>query len=114
MNELLKKIESKDVTENNDLFCLVAALVTKVFEKTKTKGEKKTKTKGEKKQPWWKRRPESQVKELNKDLGKSKKMKRKHQDNLQMRCKLEEKGKPNVKEEILQRILVKTAKINRY
>ena len=37
------------------------ALVTTVFEKTKTKGEKK--------QPWWKRTRESQVKELNKDLG---------------------------------------------
>ena len=35
--------------------------MAKVFEKNKTKGEKK--------QPWWKRRLESQVKELNKDLG---------------------------------------------
>ena len=60
MNGLLKKIESKDVTEDNDLFYLGAALTTTVFEKTKTKGEEK--------QPWWKRRPKSQVKELNKDL----------------------------------------------
>ena len=37
MNELLKNIESKDVTEDNDLFYLGAALVTKVFEKNKTK-----------------------------------------------------------------------------
>ena len=83
MNELLKKIESKDVTEDNDLFYLGAALVTKVFEKTKTKGEKK--------QPWWKRRLESQVKELNKDLERLNallegwKMKKKHQGNLQKR-----------------------------
>ena len=54
---------------------------TKLFEKNKTKGEKK--------QPWWKRRLESQVKELNKDLGRlnalleCKKMKKNHQDNLQ-------------------------------
>ena len=33
MNELLKKIKSKDVTEDNDLFYLGAALVTKAFEK---------------------------------------------------------------------------------
>ena len=33
VNELLKKIESKDVTEDNDLFYLGAGLVTKVFEK---------------------------------------------------------------------------------
>ena len=63
---------------------------------------------------------ECQVKELNKDLGRlnasleAKKMKKRHQDNLQKRYKLKEKGKPKVKEEILQRIKVKTAKINRY
>ena len=44
VNEPLKKIKSKDVTEDNDLFYLGAALVTKVFEKNKIKGEKK--------QPW--------------------------------------------------------------
>ena len=41
VNELLKKIKSKDMSEDNDLFYLGAALVTKVFEKNKTKGEKK-------------------------------------------------------------------------
>ena len=46
MNELLTKIESKDLTWNNDLFYLGAALVTRVFENTKTKGKKK--------QPLWK------------------------------------------------------------
>ena len=57
LNELLKKIELKDVTEDNDLFYLGAALVTKYLKRLKQK------------QPWWKRRLESQVKELNKDLG---------------------------------------------
>ena len=71
MNELLKKIESKDVTEDNDYFYLQAVLVTKVFEKNKAKGEKK--------QSWWKRTMESQP-----DLGglkallEGKKMKKKH------------------------------------
>ena len=37
VNELLKKIESKDVTEDNDLFHVEAALMTKVFEKNKKK-----------------------------------------------------------------------------
>ena len=37
VNKLLKKIESKDVTEDNDLFYLEAALMTKVFEKNKKK-----------------------------------------------------------------------------
>ena len=61
MNEVLKKIDSKEVTEDNYLFYQGAALVTKLFEKTKVKGEKK--------QPWWKGRLESQFKELNKGLG---------------------------------------------
>ena len=112
VNELLKNIESNDVTEDNDLFYLGAALVTKVFEKNKTKDEKK--------QSWWKRKLESQFKELNKNLGRlnallqGKKMKKKHQDNLQKRYKMKEKGKPKVKEEILQRIKAKTGKVNRY
>ena len=112
VNELLKNIESNDVTEDNDLFYLGAALVTKVFEKNKTKNEKK--------QSWWKRKLESQFKELNKNLGRlnallqGKKMKKKHQDNLQKRYKMKEKGKPKVKEEILQRIKAKTGKVNRY
>ena len=40
VNELLKKAESKDVTEDNDLFYLKVALVAKVFEKTKAKETK--------------------------------------------------------------------------
>ena len=43
-----------------------------------------------------------------------KKMKKKHQDNLQTRYKLNEKGNPQVKEEILLGIKVKSSKINRY
>ena len=50
VRELLKKIESKGVTEVNDLFYLGAVLVTKVFEKNKTKSEKE--------QSLWKRRLE--------------------------------------------------------
>ena len=37
VNKLLKKIESKDVAEDNDSFYLEAALMTKVFEKIKKK-----------------------------------------------------------------------------
>ena len=112
MNELSKNNESKYVTEDNDLFYLGAALVTKAFEKNKTKDEKK--------QSWWKRKLERQFKELNKDLGRlnallqGKKMKKKHQDNLQKRYKMKEKWKPKVKEEILQRIKAKSGKVNRY
>ena len=71
VNELLKKIESKDVTEDNDYFYLQAVLVTKVFEKNKAKGEKK--------QSWWKRTTESQPDQGGlKALLEGKKMKKKH------------------------------------
>ena len=98
MNESLKRIKSEDVTEHNNLFYLGAALVTKAFEKNKRKNEKK--------QSWWKRRLESHVNELNKDLGRlkalleGKKMKKKHQDNMQKKYKLKEKGTPQVKEKL--------------
>ena len=37
VNEILKKIESKEVAEDNDLFYVGAVLVTKLFEKNKQK-----------------------------------------------------------------------------
>ena len=61
VDELLKNIELKDVTEDNDLFYLGAALVAKVFEKNKTKGGKK--------QPWWKRRLGVKLTSLTKIWG---------------------------------------------
>ena len=85
VDESLKKIESKHVAKDNDLFYLEAAFVTKVFDKTKIKVEKK--------QSWWKRRLESQVKELSKDLWRLnellevKKLKKKYQGNSQKRYK---------------------------
>ena len=114
MNETLKKIELKDVREkeDNDLFYLGAALVTEVFEKNKSKSQEK--------QPCWKRRLESQVKELNKDLERlnplleGKKMKKKHQDHSQKSYKLKKKEKTKVKEENLQTVIAETAKVNRY
>ena len=45
MNELLKKIDPKDMTEDNDLFYLGVALVTKVSENNKANGEKKQSSK---------------------------------------------------------------------
>ena len=66
------------MTEDNDLLYLRAALVTKVFENIKTKGEKKQSWKTKE------RKLESQVKELNEDVGRpnalleGKKMKKKH------------------------------------
>ena len=81
-NELLKKIKLKDITEDHDLLYQGATLVTEIFEKNKTQVKKK--------QRWWKRRLESQVTNLNKDLGRLNALQDsniflKHQDNLQKR-----------------------------
>ena len=53
MNELFKKIESKEIAEYNDM------LVTNTDKKTKGK-----------KEPWWKMILEGYVKGFHKDLGK--------------------------------------------
>ena len=48
VNQIFKITDLKDPIEDNDLFYLGAALMTKVFEKNKTKGGKI--------QPWWKKK----------------------------------------------------------
>ena len=54
------------------------------------------------------------LKELNKYLGRlNVLMKKKHQNRLQKRCKLKEREKPKVKEEILQGFKANTGKVNR-
>ena len=75
-------IKLKDITEDHDLLYQGATLVTEIFEKNKTQVKKK--------QRWWKRRLESQVTNLNKDLGRLNALQDsniflKHQDNLQKR-----------------------------
>ena len=51
-------------------------------------------------EPWWKRRMEAQVKQLNKDLGhintliEGKNIKKKHKDGLERRYKLKGRGLP--------------------
>ena len=71
-------------------------------------------------EPWWKRRMEAQVKQLNKDLGhintltERKNIKKKHKDGLERRCKLKRRGLPVTREEIKERIKAKNNKIKRY
>ena len=68
-------------------------------------------------EPWWKRRMEAQVKQLNKDLGHintligRKNMKKKHKDGLEGRYKLKRRGLPVTREEIKERIKAKNNKI---
>ena len=71
-------------------------------------------------EPWWKRRMEAHVKQLNKDLGhinsliERKNIKKKHEDGLERRYKMKQKGLPETREEIKERITAKNNKIKRY
>ena len=62
MNAVLAKVVPKDISATNDLLYAGAAVVTEMV------GMRKTAS-GNRKEPWWKRRLEKQVRELNIDLG---------------------------------------------
>ena len=68
------------------------------------------------KQPWWKRRLEQQVTDLNRDLGRvnamiqGKKIKQQHTNDLQNRFKTKKKGLGVAREEIKQRIAAYSAR----
>ena len=83
-------------------------------------GHISNKLKSKQKEPWWKRRLEKQVKEMNQDLGRintlleKKPIKKKHSERLQRKYNMKMKGLKVVREEIKQRIKAKVGKITRY
>ena len=101
-----------NITELNDLVHAGAVVVKEML------GDKKRKNTGI--EPWWKRRMEVQVKQLNKDLGhintltERKNIKKKHKDGLERRYKLKQRGLPVTREEIKERIKAKNNKRKRY
>ena len=113
VNAVLAKLVPKDISATNDLLYAGAAVVTEIV------GMKKVVT-NNKKEPWWKRRLEKQVRELNIDLGRvntliqSGQIKRKYKDDLERRYKTRQKGLRTIREEIKQRIAAKIGKIKRY
>ena len=112
VDSILGKIITDDITTTNDLIYAGAVLVNELTERTTSKkmGE----------EPWWKRRLEKQVKELQRDLGrvdaliKNKTLKKKFLDHLQKKYRIRQKGPTTVREEIQQRIVAKIGKIKRY
>ena len=112
VNAVLAKVMPKDISATNDLLYAGAAVVTEMV------GMRKT-VSCNRKEPWWKRRLEKQVRELNIDLGRvnrviqNGKIKRKYKNDLERRCKIRQKGLKTVKEEIKQRISAKIGKIKR-
>ena len=82
VDEVMNKIEVENIPELNGLVYAGAVVVTEML------GVKNRKSTGM--EPWWKRRMEAQVKQLNKDLGhintliERKNIKKKHKDGLKI------------------------------
>ena len=112
VDEVLRKVKVTDITEVNDLIYRGAALVTEMLGIKSCRNDKK--------EPFWKRRLENQLKVLNKDLSRvnmlieRRKVKKKHEDLLQKRYNIKQRGLQTTKEIICQRIKAKAAKIKRY
>ena len=108
----MNKTEVRNITELNDL---VYAGAVNVIEMLRVKNRKR---KGM--EPWWKRRMEAQVKELNKDRGhintliERKNVRKKHKDGLERRYKMKQRELPVTREEIKEKIKAKNNKIKRY
>ena len=120
LNETVKKVDGvlgklkvDNITDTNDTIYYGAAIACEIL------GAKNKKIDG-RKEPWRKKRLARQVKEMNKDLGRinslihKKTVKKRHQDALHRKYRVQQKGLQIVKEEIRQRINAKIAKISRY
>ena len=109
-DEVMNTIEVGNITKLNDLVYAGAVVVIEML------GLKNRKDTGM--EPWWKRRMEAQVKQLNKDLGHINTLiERKNmgwKEGLERRYKLKRRGSPVTREEINDRIKAKNNKIKRY
>ena len=112
VDTLMSKIEADNITTTNDIIYAGAALVTEMVGANKLKSKQK--------EPWWKRRLETKVREMNRDLGRintlleKKPIKKKHYERLKRKYNVKTKGLKVVREEIKQRIKAKVGKITRY
>ena len=114
VNKVMAKLKVESITDVNDLLYSGAVLVTETLG-IKVREQQKEKTK-----PWWRRRLEWDVNQLQKDLGRvktlieKKNIKKKHRDELQRKYRLKQTGLHTVREVIRQRMIAKRGKIQRY
>ncbi len=114
VNKLIKHIETKNITETNNL---MRAISTFIAEKI---GLKRGRRENQQKEPWWKRRIQRDINELRKHISI---MDRERRGELRTRRKyleiekkyqVDRKGLLVVIEELKQRLTAKAAKIRRY
>ena len=115
VNAVIRHIETYDITQTNNPAMSAALSVTKEV------GVKKGKI-GEKKEPWWKRRIESDITNLRRDINRlererrgetGQKGKRKIKE-LNAKYRVKKKGINLVIEELKQRLIAKKTKVKRY
>ena len=113
VNEIIHYLETKYITETNDLLLAIGRVVARRL--GVKRNERKPKT-----EPWWKKRIKLQISQLRKDLRRLERLKSGELQNitvregLERRYYLKKKGVTIVIEELEQRILAKTAKVKRY
>ena len=113
VNGVLGKVDAEEITTTNTLIYAGAVVVT---ERLGVKAGKRS----QKREPMWKRRLESQIKGMRADLSRvevllrGKTVKEQHRRRLEQKYKLSENGLKYVSEDLKQRIIAKSKKLQRY
>ena len=116
VNSVLEHIQTKNITQTNELALTAAWWVAKEV------GLKEGKKEGSKKEPWWKRRIEKDIDCLRRDVNRlerqkqgkmGQKGKRKARE-LEKKYRVKQKGIEGVLEELKQRVNAKKIKVKRY
>ena len=115
VNEVIRHIKIDNVTQTNKLAMAAAFWVAKEV------GVKKGKI-GEKKEPWWKKRIESDITNLRRDInrlererrGEARGKRKRKIKELNTKYRVKKKGINLVIEELKQRLIAKKTKVKRY
>ena len=115
VNAVIRHIETDDVAQTNKRAKATALSIAKAV------GVKKCKT-GQKKEPWWKRRTESDMTNLGRDINRLERERRGETGGkgkekikeLNAKYRVKKKGINLVVEELKQRLIAKKTKVKRY
>ena len=113
VNGVLEKVDVEDITATNMLIYAGAVVVTERLGVNTGK-------RSQKREPLWKRRLESQIKDMRADLSRvesllrGKTVKEHHRWRLEQKYKLAKNGLKHVHEDLKQRLIAKSKKVQRY
>ena len=113
VNKAIKHVETKDITESNNLIKAASIWVARQL------GLKKP-MRGKKVEPWWKRKIEGDIKRIGREVNILEREKRgeikskRKVKELENKYNIKRKGLTLVIEELKQKLLAKSAKIKQY